>query len=118
MKNQETNLPGNAAAMREALARIAAIKVEEMCECADCREKRDLRDIARAALSAPPRNCDVGTAKEQAKRWNEFCSRYFNFDINPAFKAFHACDACPLKDYEDECMFAWLQMPFEKGTDK
>ena len=28
-----------------------------------------------AALSAPPRNCDVGTAEEQADRFNKFCGK-------------------------------------------
>ena len=59
-------------------------------------------DASRAAISAPPRNCDVGTAEEQAKRFKGFCGQ---FD----------CYECPLgvgagKVYY--CALKWAQMPY------
>lgn len=60
-----------------------------------------------AALSDTPRNCDVGTPEEQFKRFNMFC-----FPIK--------CHECKLYTEEDlhECIFRWLQLPYEKGDSK
>lgn len=50
------------------------------------------------------RNCDVGTAEEQLKRFNKFC-----FPIK--------CRECKLYTDEDlhDCIFRWHQMPYEEG---
>lgn len=61
-----------------------------------------------AALSTPPRNCDVGTACEQAERFQWFC------DTRP-------CDMCTLKNKVNEtldCAIHWAQMPYEEGEQK
>ena len=61
----------------------------------------DLRDShVKPALSAPPRNCDVGTADEQVKSYFSFCDR-------------HTCQSCPVKGATD-CGFLWEQMPYEE----
>jgi hypothetical protein len=60
---------------------------------------------AKAALAAPPRNCDVGTADEQCIRYQRFC----NYQ--------KACCACPL-NVDIDCRFAWAQMPYEEGGAK
>lgn len=67
----------------------------------------------RNALSANPiRNCDVGTAEEQAKRFNDFCST-------------HTCNKCVVYDkmahsFNDSiperafsCRLVFLQLPYE-----
>lgn len=55
------------------------------------------------ALAAPPRNCDAGTAVEQAKRLSEWCG------------ARH-CSSCQFKGgWPDECKLRWAQMLYEKG---
>ena len=60
----DCNKLGNAAAMREALNEIqlvcykAGITIEYDVACGIIKSK------SRAALSAPPRNCDVGTAQD------------------------------------------------------
>ena len=36
----------------------------------------DCRDKLSDALAAPPRNCDVGTAREQFVRFRAFCNRH------------------------------------------
>lgn len=63
-------------------------------------------DNARAALAEPVRNCDVGTAKRPAKRFECFCTRHgCRIGGAPANK-------CPLDP--DACEFSWAQMPYEK----
>ena len=63
------------------------------------------QDMSKAALSAPPRNCDVGTPEEQAERFQWFC------DTRP-------CDCCTLKNKANEtldCAIHWAQMPYKEG---
>ena len=57
-----------------------------------------------AALSALPRNCDVGTAEEQSERYEKFCYAHRSRE--------KGCGDCPLCDIVC-CGFAWLQMPYE-----
>ena len=54
-------------------------------------------DVINAALSAPPRNCDVGTAEEQDARFVKW--RYSN----------------PLRAELGLDALAWAQMPYEEG---
>ena len=53
---------GNAAAMREALARCDAIA--QLPEVRDCQCVKEMRNIIAAALAATPRNCDLSNPKE------------------------------------------------------
>ena len=89
----------NVKAMREAL------EIAEYLLCAKglFNESKQMT----AAISAPPRNCDVGTAKEQSERFMEFC---VGQDCGRT---------CPLSDnYDSRCEFAWSQMPYDKGGAK
>jgi len=52
-----------------------------------------------AALSAPPRQCDVGTAEEQVNRHKEWCVR-------------HACKICMMRYSCRECFAKWAQIPY------
>jgi hypothetical protein len=52
-----------------------------------------------AALSAPPRQCDVGTAEEQIDRHREWCNR----DNDSSY----CCNDCR------DCFARWAQMPCE-----
>lgn len=101
---------GNAAAMREALE--ACVSDYETSGIDETTEKWHEEHFgeedqslvawrnAKAALSEPPRNCDVGTAKEQTGRFLKFC------DI-------HDCESdCPLFK-ANSCELAWAQMPYE-----
>lgn len=72
----------------------------------------ELRDKISAALSAPPRNCDVGTAEEQKKRLNEFCCSH-GTDIQGAPR----CENCALL-YADRCELTWAQMPYESEVER
>ena len=64
-----------------------------------------LFDITDAALAKPPRNCDVGTSEEQARRYEELCDSHTCGSICSG-------SCCPLYDY-DCSPFAWAQMPYE-----
>lgn len=72
------------------------------------------RNRFRAALSAPPRNCDVGDAADWEKRFGEECDKG------------HICSDCPVRcaktrmaielDKGARCEFVWAQMPYEEGV--
>ena len=58
-------------------------------------------------LSAPPRNCDVGTPEEQSARFDAHCRKHIG------------CLTCPLREKDGgvhkHCEFAWAHMPYEEG---
>ena len=74
-------------------------------------EVKAAQDMAKAALSAPPRNCDVGTADEQAKLFHSFCEKFqscIQEMCSPLCPFINCCDVC-------HCMTKWLQMPYKEG---
>ena len=88
---------GNAEAMRESL-----IEIEKMAHCDLCNVYSKYRNkfnnlvggierIARAALSAPPRQCDVGTAEEQERRYKAIGEVYHTLTLKNAL----ACSQTP-----------------------
>lgn len=109
---------GNAAAMCEALQtnnklREALEKVNEVYDilskpCIVAEEARqacrEARGILIPALSKPPRQCDVGTAAEQAERFKKFC-----FDHQAPW---HGCTNCPVL-MSEKCALAWAQTPYK-----
>ena len=110
----DCNHLGNAAAMRKALERLRERALMDLYENAFAADpsgnykkfvKRTIK-IAGAVLSAPPRNCDVGTAEEQSERYEKFCYAHRSRE--------KGCGGCPLCDIVC-CGFAWLQMPYEEG---
>lgn len=96
---------GNAAAMREALEfiKLASDDYETYGNT-----KAGALDViyekACAALAAPPRNCDVGTAEEQCDRFLRFCQS-------------RGCVNCEIGDGNrakfPSCELVWAQMPYE-----
>lgn len=96
---------GSAATIREAL--------EEQLRYWDAhvrtRDEEEMRKRTEAALASPARNCDVGTAEEQAERFKQFC-----LDNHSAE---HLCSRCPLGkrlgNDVDMCQLHWAQMPFD-----
>ena len=100
---------GNAAKMREALANIVltTIKAGKSISCdVAC---GIISSTAKAALSAPPRNCDVGTVAEQNERFDKYCYDHRSHEI--------CCGKCPIFG-EPCCELAWSQMPYEEGDAK
>lgn len=94
----DCNRLGNASKMREAL---------EFAE--DELWSHGLFDASKriaSALSAPPRNCDVGTADEQHARFYSFCDKI------------EECKKCPLwrgGGLTSKCSVYWGQLPYEEG---
>lgn len=101
--------PGNVAALRVALNGVAA-ELETM----NPRGWGGTLAAIRAALAAPARNCDVGTAEEQAERFKQFC-----LDNHSAE---HLCSRCPLGKQlgndVDICQLHWAQMPYASAEGK
>lgn len=72
------------------------------------KEMAEAHDKAKAALSAPSRNCDVGTAGSQTKRFFIFCGKYSE------------CERCPCYmsgriDPSVSCYAKWSLMPYKEG---
>lgn len=69
-------------------------------------EMANALDKAKVALVAPPRNCDVGTPKEQSARFDDHCRKHMG------------CLTCPLREKDGgvpkHCEFAWSQMPYKE----
>jgi hypothetical protein len=109
--------PGNAAEMREALVflrdkelsllegnvrhcvGLTVFGLEQTCKI--------MRGVIEDALSEPPRNCDVGTALEQAGRFMDFC-RPSNRPSNCG-----KCKVCPKGMNKFWCQLEWAQTPYE-----
>ena len=54
------------------------------------------------------RNCDIGTANEQALRFKDFCYEHTQYDLK------NICEKCPLDKSGVKCEFVWSQMEYEK----
>lgn len=97
--------------LREALAEILGIADHvqmrfEIPKLAD-QEISELKQIAKAALAEPVKNCEVGTPKQQAKRFLKFC-------LGHQPKGGDCTCACPAFVGKDvDCHFSWAQMPHE-----
>ena len=61
-----------------------------------------------AVLSAPPRNCDVGTAEEQAERFHRSAIKCKSDLMRPCIGCVHLC----------YCYAQWMAKPYEEGGAK
>ena len=107
----DCNHLGNAAKMREALEQ--AQRVLHCAIGADIIKGEDAHkafNTVIAAISAPPRNCDIGTGNEQAERFDEFCYNHRSRE--------KGCGDCPLLGGGPCCELAWAQMPYGEGGAK
>ena len=80
-------------------------------KCTACDGAEELRDMICAALAEPVRNCDVGTAEEQYKRFMNMCNS----------KDVRKCAECSMRGFtpgcsRDRCFANWAQMPYEGGA--
>jgi len=85
--------PGNAAAMREALKLALDALISWLNGTIDRTTNRETIKAIRAALSAPPRQCDVGTVEEQEQRYKSIGEVYHTLTLTNAL--------------------AWAQKPYE-----
>ena len=101
---------GNAAKMREALSDACYAMFNFLkTQNGGYEEMAEALDKAKAVLSAPPRNCDVGTAAEQHERFYNFCDKV------------EECKECPLwrgGGLTSKCSVYWAQLPYEEGGKK
>ena len=107
---EKSSQVGNAAKMRAALEdaeKVLDDSSHSMCGIPP--HMNDLLARIRAALSAPPRNCDVGTVAEQDERFDKYCYDHRSHEI--------CCGKCPIFG-EPCCELAWSQMPYEEGAEK
>ena len=104
------NRLGNAAKMREALREACYAMFNFLkTQNGGYEEMAEALDKAEAALSAPPRNCDVGNAEEQHARFYSFCDKI------------EECKECPLwrgGGLTSKCCTHWAQLPYEEGGAK
>ncbi len=108
---------GNAAAMREALeelrSRLSYLSPRIIHIRPDGKHSApwvmEQLKIIEDSLSAPARNCDVGTAEEQTTRMRAHCNR-----LKPACRdeEGNRCK-CYGDIYKENCWLAWAQMPYE-----
>lgn len=103
----------NNAAMREALARIKNL-ADDYEQCVTKAGALDnIYALADAALSTPPRNCDVGTADEQANRFENFCLNHIGCAEETGGRH---CVGCPLekasRHITQKCELYWAQMSY------
>ena len=119
--NKESLYVGNATVMHEALVKSDAafrlISKSAWFIDANFSETKELIEAVNsisAALSAPPRNCDVGTAEEQNDRLESFCAKHFRYSAD------NPCAECPIyKDGDSKpCVYRFLQMAYEEGEAK
>ena len=100
---------------REALEQIAklmdGILVRTELDDEIHRIALEAQNMADGALSPSPRNCDVGTAEEQAKRFYKFCMANSSVILGMCYSK------CPCIDSGDKChcLTKWAQMPYEEG---
>jgi len=69
-------------------------------------------DLAKEALFAKPRNCDVGTEEEQKYRFKAYCDKHYDLTKH------RGCEGCPARNYiagwgVPYCQLRWSQMPYE-----
>ena len=98
----DCNRLDNEAKMREALENIAEYAKAAECHTEDAHLLGYLNQIAmwaEDALSAPPRNCDVGTPDDQHNRFMRFCDS----------KSMGYCWGRGCR----KCMAQWGQIPYE-----
>jgi hypothetical protein len=114
---------GNAAAMREALVQCELFlgnvsrhghpTLNPGDKCTACDGVDKLRGMVVRALSAPARQCDVGTAEEQSVRMSEFCREQYD-----KADGIELCSGCRFYNMEGlECQFAWAQTPYAEEGD-
>lgn len=103
----ESNQLGNVAAMREVVTALAEVILppERPGNEDSLAWVRAMQVKARAALAAPPRQCDVGKPEEQLSRWKVYCNKGKARCLVQGKWRFINCTAC----FAD-----WAQMPYKK----
>lgn len=91
--------------MHDALVKLRQYMRYETCSKSFCIDSLDLDafKVIQSALDLPRRNCDVGTAEEQVKRFEKYCGECTG----------SRCDHRLFEDDDKEyCALEWGQMPY------
>ena len=99
-------MEGNQMKMREALIEIDRVVWDKKRHT---KEETEAHRLATEALTVPARQCDVGTALEQALRFHDLCvgnSSGINGMCKPTCPCIDCFDKC-------QCLAKWAQMPYE-----
>ena len=111
---EKSSVVGNADAMRKALLEASIALSDATHHHMTEDDAKECLSVVNAALSVPPRNCDVGTAEEQSDRFDKFCYSHSK------------CHKCPVKSIWNSqhrqkqlreiirCEIIWSQMPYEE----
>ena len=103
---------GNSAAMRKALESVRNWCLNRLFNSSHQVTVEGLLSVVNAALSAPPRNCDVGTEEEQRDRLEDFCSKYFRYSAD------NPCSGCQIHNGDSmPFVYRFLQMPYEDASE-
>lgn len=76
-------------------------------KCTACDGVEELRGLVVRALSAPARQCDVGTPEEQVDRYCRHCQKHCI-----SCERRYACNVCGER-YRLRCIARWAQTPYE-----
>ena len=110
--SEKSSAGGNSAAMREALESVRNWCLNRLFNSSHQVTVEGLLSVVNAALSAPPRNCDVGTEEEQRDRLEDFCSKYFRYSAD------NPCSGCPIHNGDSmPFVYRFLQMPYEDASE-
>ena len=95
---------------------LAEIHIQDLAAALDIDEPNAIAilDTCRAALAEPVKNCEVGTAEEQAKRYAQYCDAHLRDDGSKPCTNCPCCGKIPF----GKCEFAWAQMPYESEVAK
>ena len=106
----------NVKAMREALESVRNWCLNRLLNSSHQVTVEGLLSVVNKALSAQPRNCDVGTSEEQAERFYAFCGYH---RVQSGIKGM-CSSLCPCIRCRDmcNCITTWEQMQYEEGDVK
>lgn len=100
-------MAGNRQEMREALESVRNWCLNRLGNTSYQVTVEGLLSVVNAALSEPPRNCEIGTPAEQSVRYEKFCFEHRTME--------RCCQDCPIKD-EPCCELAWAQLPYGEAA--
>ena len=106
---ENSSAVGDAAKLREAVEKLMTPFQAIVDGTTVAYDPDTVLKIAKEALAAPRRNCDVGTAEEQTARYDKFCN--MNRTVEKC------CTDCPALGVAD-CEFIWGQRPYESEAAK
>ena len=109
---EKSSSVGNAEAMRKALLEASIALSDATHHHMTEDDAKDCLAVIETAITEPPRNCDVGTAEEQAERFYAFCG-YHRFQSGIKGMCSSLCPCIRCRDMCN-CITTWAQMPYEE----